>query len=165
MKRLRATHRPKHNEGVTGALGLYLGVFLSIFAAFAASLYWLLQPSVNHNPGVAAYQPPPATVLASAPARPFAHVAEHPAITPTARPDDLAQARAEEPAVAEVKPEQPPAPVAEVKKKKRKAAKRRRLRDPMSDYAQYGNGYRRGDGYRSWNWRHAERRGGFRPWF
>jgi len=43
---------------------MYMAIKLSLFAAaFFGFLFWLYQPNVIENPGVAAYQPPPGTRL------------------------------------------------------------------------------------------------------
>ena len=39
------------------------GLVLAAYAAFFLALYWLMQPSVTANPGLAAYRPPPKTVV------------------------------------------------------------------------------------------------------
>ena len=41
------------------AVGIVLGAYVSFFFA----LYWLMQPSVSANPGLAGYRPPPKTVV------------------------------------------------------------------------------------------------------
>src|SRR6266478_9507515 len=49
-------------------LVMYTLIKLSLFAAaFFVFLFWLYQPNVIENPGVAAYQPPPATRLVPLP--------------------------------------------------------------------------------------------------
>ena len=44
-------------------LGAATGMVLAAYAGFFFVLYWLMQPSVTANPGLAAYQPPPKTVV------------------------------------------------------------------------------------------------------
>src|SRR5436190_13384076 len=47
---------------------LYILIKLSLIAAgFFAFLFWLYQPIIIENPGVAAYQPPPGTRLVPLP--------------------------------------------------------------------------------------------------
>jgi hypothetical protein len=53
-------HRP---EGVTAALGIHLVVYCAVGACFALGLYALMQPTRGSNPGLAAYEPPPGTVV------------------------------------------------------------------------------------------------------
>ena len=45
------------------ALGLNVGVYAGIVACFAAGLFWLMQPKVLQNQGLAAYKPLPGTVV------------------------------------------------------------------------------------------------------
>jgi hypothetical protein len=40
-----------------------LVIFLGVYAGIALCFYWLMQPSVAKNSGLAAYQPPPKTVV------------------------------------------------------------------------------------------------------
>jgi hypothetical protein len=47
----------------TGAIAIYLIVFVSVTALGALTGYWLMQPRVFPNPGLAAYKPPPGTRL------------------------------------------------------------------------------------------------------
>ena len=51
------------SDGLDAALGIYLVVYSVAAACFALGLYALLQPSKSHNPGTAAYNPPPGTVV------------------------------------------------------------------------------------------------------
>src|SRR5258708_34411209 len=44
-------------------LGTAVGILLAAYAGFFLALYWLMQPSVAANPGLAAYRPPPKTVV------------------------------------------------------------------------------------------------------
>src|SRR3954470_1897561 len=47
---------------------MYMAIKLSLFAAaFFGFVFWLYQPNVIENPGVAAYQPPPGTRLVPLP--------------------------------------------------------------------------------------------------
>jgi hypothetical protein len=45
-------------------LGIYLVVYCFAALCLGAALYWLMQPRVLVNVGIAAYQPPPGTVVA-----------------------------------------------------------------------------------------------------
>ena len=40
-----------------------IGIFLGVYAGFAICFYWLMQPNVAANYGLAAYRPPPKTVV------------------------------------------------------------------------------------------------------
>ena len=46
------------DSGLGAALTIYLGVCVGLTTCFGAGLYWLMQPSVFPNPGLAAYKPP-----------------------------------------------------------------------------------------------------------
>jgi hypothetical protein len=51
------------SDGLDAALGIYLVVYSVAAACFALGLYALLQPSKSPNPGTAAYNPPPGTIV------------------------------------------------------------------------------------------------------
>jgi hypothetical protein len=51
------------SDGLDVALTIYLGAYSVVAACFALALYAHMQPSTNHNPGVAAYDPPPRTII------------------------------------------------------------------------------------------------------
>jgi hypothetical protein len=57
------------SDGLDAALGIYLVVYSVAAACFALGLYALLQPSKSSNPGTAAYNPPPGTVISYVPPR------------------------------------------------------------------------------------------------
>src|SRR5215831_17037810 len=44
-------------------LGATAGMVLAAYVGFFFILYWLMQPSISANPGLAAYRPPPKTVV------------------------------------------------------------------------------------------------------
>jgi hypothetical protein len=145
------TSRPRYsNAGSAAALAIYLGVYVAFAACFAAGLYWLMQPSVFANVGLAAYKPPPKTVV---------HYAGSPgAWTPPPSPEvPIAMVMSPDPDAAPITALEPKkeAAAAEPKKegKKQQAATTSRARrprperrNPMQDYA-YQPSY------------------GFRPWF
>jgi hypothetical protein len=54
--------RAREADG-TGSIAICLLVFVSVAALGALSGYWLMQPRVIPNPGLAAYKPPPGTRL------------------------------------------------------------------------------------------------------
>jgi len=58
LRPLRPTTR-FDDFGLAAAVGILLG----IYAGFFFGLYWLMQPSVNPNTGLAGYRPPPKTVV------------------------------------------------------------------------------------------------------
>src|ERR1700736_1143850 len=47
-------------------LTVAVGLVLAAYAGFAFGLFWLMQPSVAPNYGLAGYRPPPKTVVHSA---------------------------------------------------------------------------------------------------
>src|SRR5215469_6096765 len=54
---------PRHEDyHLAAAVGLVVAAYLGFFVG----LFWLMQPTVTANPGLAAYQPPPKTVVRSA---------------------------------------------------------------------------------------------------
>lgn len=51
---------PRHEDyPLAAAVGLVVAAYLGFFVG----LFWLMQPTVTANPGLAAYQPPPKTVV------------------------------------------------------------------------------------------------------
>jgi hypothetical protein len=60
-------NRSRYPDGGSAtALAIYLGVYLGLAGCFGAGFYWLMQPRVFANPGLAAYKPPPKTVVITA---------------------------------------------------------------------------------------------------
>ena len=54
---------PRHEDyPLAAAVGLVVAAYLGFFVG----LVWLMQPTVTANPGLAAYQPPPKTIVRSA---------------------------------------------------------------------------------------------------
>jgi hypothetical protein len=68
-------------DGTTAAIGVPLAAYVIGFSLLALWLYALLQPQYTSNLGLAAYKPPPATVLSQMPAR---LLARHSQATPPA---------------------------------------------------------------------------------
>ncbi len=51
---------PRHEDyRLAAAVGLVVAAYLGFFVG----LFWLMQPTVTANPGLAAYQPPPKTIV------------------------------------------------------------------------------------------------------
>ena len=71
------------NYRSAAAAGIVLGAYIGFFFA----LYWLMQPSVSANPGLAEYRPPPKTVV---------HYADSPWVPPA--PSEALPTAATEPA-------------------------------------------------------------------
>jgi hypothetical protein len=47
-------------------LAAAVGLVVAAYLGFFVGLFWLMQPTVTANPGLAAYQPPPKTIVRSA---------------------------------------------------------------------------------------------------
>jgi len=121
-------------DGTTAAVGVPItayGIGLSLLALW---LYYLFQPQYTPNPGLAAYKPPPATVLSEMPAR---LLAQHWQAPPLAE----LESQIEEPKTTVVESE--PERTVDVKEPKRpKAPTRTRERNnPLRDYAASYRGY------------------------
>src|SRR3954470_9662769 len=50
-------------RSLAGGFALHLFLYLAVAGGLGFGLYELLQPVRSHNPGLAAYKPPPATVI------------------------------------------------------------------------------------------------------
>jgi hypothetical protein len=92
-------------------LAAAVGIILGAYAGFALGLYWLMQPSVATNHGLAGYRPPPKTVV---------HYAGSPWVPPT--PSEALPVREAEPA-----PEIAKSSVTEVPKKETKKQEARTI--------------------------------------
>ena len=121
-------------DETTAAIGIPIAAYLIGFSLLALWLYSLLQPHYTPNPGLAAYKPPPATVISDMPAR---SVAQHWQAPPLAE----IESPAEEPKATVVDSE--PERTVDVKEPKRpKAPTRTRERNnPLRDYAAAYRGY------------------------
>jgi len=136
------------------ALALYLGLYCAIAAGLAFGVYEWMLPSRHANPGVAAYKPPPATVLGYAPALPrladaavaTAAVAEpEPDTVGAAAPAPAAPTEAKKPDAETKKPDAEVKQAKAERPKRQHQARRREWRDPMMSYAAqpfYYGGYR-----------------------
>jgi hypothetical protein len=121
------------NYRSAAAAGIVLGAYIAFFFA----LYWLMQPSVSANPGLAGYLPPPKTVV---------HYADSPWVPPA--PSEALPTAATEPASEVSITEEPKK---ETKKQEarttpRRARPVREQPNPFWDYA-------------------SSRSSGSRPWF
>src|SRR6476660_1090655 len=56
------------SPGWAGAIGITVGLYLTVGICLGGAFYLLMQPKVIENAGVAAYRPPPGTALGYAPA-------------------------------------------------------------------------------------------------
>jgi hypothetical protein len=88
MMKTAAVSSPFQDCGLAIALVTNLGVYTGVAVCFAAAVYWLMQPTVVWNPGLAAYKPLPGTVVIYA----------RSTWAPFAPPEPPAQFVAEEPA-------------------------------------------------------------------
>ena len=123
-------------------LGMTIGTVIAAYAGFFLVLYWLMQPTVSANAGLAAYRPPPKTVVkyADAPwvppdpseAPPFRRASDE-------RPPIVAKTSATE------------EPKKEVKKPERRTAPRQAARPAQQQNLFWGGfGSSRPSGGRSW---------------
>ena len=130
----------------TSLLG-YLSAAAGLAAAFFFLLYWLMQPSVVPNPGMAAHFAPPATRLEPLPRKMDApELAEEPGRSyAAASTADTSATKSK----AENRPKEARAPI----RKRPRTVVRREYQGLVYGYAQEGNG-----GYRQ------EWSGGYRPW-
>ena len=62
-----AVYPQYQRDGLAGALAIHLCIYCAVGGCFAFGLYELLQPTRFVNPGIAAYKPSPATVIAYGP--------------------------------------------------------------------------------------------------
>jgi hypothetical protein len=62
LKKLVPILRRHHDYHLTAVVGILVGAYL----AFAIALYWLMQPAVATNYGMAVYRPPPKTIVRDA---------------------------------------------------------------------------------------------------
>jgi hypothetical protein len=62
-----ALYAQHQRDGLAGALAMHLCLYCAVGGCFAFGLYELLQPTRSSNPGIAAYKPPPRTVIAYGP--------------------------------------------------------------------------------------------------
>ena len=117
------------------AVGIVLGAYVGFFFA----LYWLMQPSVSANPGLAGYRPPPKTVV---------HYADSPWVPPA--PSEALPI----PAATEPAPEVAKSSITEAKETKKQEARTtpRRAR-PVREQPNPFWGYA------------SSRSSGSRPWF
>jgi hypothetical protein len=122
-------------------LGMTIGTVIAAYAGFFLVLYWLMQPTVSANAGLAAYRPPPKTVVKYADA-------------PWVPPDP-----SEAPPFRRTSDERPPVakasateePKKEVKKPEKRTAPRqaRPVQQQQNPFWGFGS-QSRSSGYRSW---------------
>ncbi len=132
-------------DGMSAAPGILLAAYTIVFSLFALWFYSLLQPRYTPNPGLAAYQPPPATVISyEMPARLLAqHWQAPPLVEIESRPEEP-QTPGRSTKVVESEPER----IIDVKKPTRLKASTpqaptppRERDNPLRDYAAAYPGY------------------------
>ena len=130
----------RHIDGAALALAIHVSICCTVLACLAFAFYAMMQPTRINNLGLAAYEPPPGTVINFAsPARLAQAPDRMPAsIEPAAEPIDASAPQqkvvAKKP-IREAKTERP---------KRQRAARRKERRNPMMDYAfqPFFGGYR-----------------------
>ena len=95
-------------------LATAIGIVLAGYAGFFFVLYWLMQPSVSANPGLAGYRPPPKTIV---------HYADSPWVPPA--PSEALPIRAADPEPEIAKSSVTEEPKKETKKQERRTTARR----------------------------------------
>jgi hypothetical protein len=121
-------------------LATAIGIVLAGYAGFFFVLYWLMQPSITPNPGLAAYRPPPKTIV---------HYADSRWVPPA--PSEALPIRAADP-----EPEIAKSSVTEEPKKETKKQERRTTARRTQPVREQPNPF----------WGHASSRSfGSRPWF
>jgi hypothetical protein len=138
-------------------------IFLAVYASIGLGFFWLMQPSAVPNSGVAAYRPPPATIVnyVDAPSAIAAGPSADRFIARTSLDRPAAPTAGPLPEVAET-------PVAEPKKETKKVATRTAPRRESPAREQHNAGWDRNSNWGSnWssNWNYASQSRGSRPWF
>ena len=123
-------------------LGMTIGTVIAAYAGFFLVLYWLMQPTVSANAGLAAYRPPPKTVV---------KYADAPWVPPDPSEALPFRASGERPPVV-AKTSVTEEPKKEVKKPERRAAPRQAQRPVQAQQNPF------------WGFA-SSRSSGSRPWF
>jgi hypothetical protein len=134
---------------------LVLCAILAAAAGFFLLLYFLCQPTVTSNPGLAAYTPPPATRLVPLPRQ---STAPELADIPPAAASPAPAASSALTALAQAQPRDPPA-----KPARPPARKRPRVEPSEHDQRNFGFDQQWNSGTRGWSDNRAA--GGPRSWF
>jgi hypothetical protein len=131
---LHMGRRSSHpSSGLAGAAAITLGLYVGVGGCFAAGLYWLLQPRVIANPGLAAYKPPPKTMVTYA-GSPGAWTPPPPTVVAATTDGDVVEITAAAPKTEAAKRQAVASP--------RARRPRPQRRDPMRDYAYQAFGFR-----------------------
>lgn len=139
----------RHIDGATVALAIYAVICCTVTVCLALGLYESMQPRRFANPGLAAYKPPPGTIinlvgLAPPAPRPEIITASiEPPVDPPAQALEISVLPPQvEPKSTNAKPERPKRP---------RAAHVKRRPDPMMGHALMGYAFQPSFG-RSWSW-------------
>src|SRR5262249_55324613 len=132
-------------------LGTTAGIVIAAYAGFFLLLYWLMQPSVSANPGLAGYRPPPKTIV---------RYADSPWVPPEpSEPFPVRVAREPAPEVAKTKGTEEPKK--ETKKQEaRTAPGQARPAPARAQQNPFGGGWGGWGGFAS-----SRSSSGSRPWF
>jgi hypothetical protein len=137
---MRAHHLPEKN-GLSAALIVYLSIYCFVFILFAIFLYSLLQPRQVPNPGLAAYKPPPRTVISyDLPPRLLAHHGQPPPLSELLPAPEADETTGRSVRTVEVSPEPPPAPSPQRTKVVR-PTKPSRVATPAREHSNSGGAY------------------------
>jgi hypothetical protein len=130
----------RHIDGADVALAIHVGICCAVTVCLALGLYGLMQPTRTSNPGMAAYKPPPGTVIDFASPAPFASA---PDILPASTEPPL-EAMAASPLQQQSEANKPDTQLKTKRSKRPRAARRKQWREPMMGYAfqPYFGGYR-----------------------
>jgi hypothetical protein len=121
-------------------LGVTVGTVIAAYAGFFLVLYWLMQPTVSANAGLAGYRPPPKTVV---------RYADAPWVPPD--PSEVLPIRAsDERAPVIAKKTVTEEPKKEVKKPERRTAPRQAARPAQQQTNPWGFASSRSSGSRPW---------------
>jgi hypothetical protein len=125
-------------------LAVAVGIVLAAYVGFFLGLYWVMQPTVTANPGLAGYRPPPKTVV---------HYADSPWVPPPPS-EALPPIRAAAEPAAEIakSAQEPKKEIKETKKQEARTSPRRArpVREQPNPF---------------WGYASSSRSFGSRPWF
>ena len=131
-------------------LAAAVGIVLAAYVGFFFALYWLMQPTVSANPGLAGYRPPPKTVV---------RYADSPWVPPApseALPLPVREAAEPAPAIAKSNvTEKPKKEIKETRKQEARTSPRRarHVREQQTQPSPF------------WGYASSSRSYGSRPWF
>jgi hypothetical protein len=143
---MRTTRHRQEPDGLGVALGIHLSIYSFVFVLFSAGLYSLLQPKQVPNPGLAAYEPPPGTVISyEMPSRLLARHGQPPQLAELPRTPEADETTGRSVPTVEQAPEPERAVKARTPKPPKVVAPPRERGNPWGAYAATYPGY---SGYR-----------------